>query len=41
MAEYLLRLGIDSMSLNSDSVLRTALRVLALEDTLGRRTPAA
>ena len=39
MAEYLVRLGIDSMSLNPDSVLRTTMRVLALEDALGRHAP--
>jgi pyruvate,water dikinase len=36
IAEYLVRLGIDSMSLNPDSVLRTMLRVLEVEDQLGR-----
>jgi pyruvate,water dikinase len=36
IAEYLVRLGIDSMSLNPDSVLRTTLRVLEVEDQLGR-----
>jgi pyruvate, water dikinase len=36
IAEYLVRLGIDSMSLNPDSVLRTMLRVLEVEDHLGR-----
>jgi pyruvate,water dikinase len=35
IAEYLVRLGIDSMSLNPDSVLRTTLRVLEIEETLG------
>jgi pyruvate,water dikinase len=34
MAEYLVRLGIDSISLNPDTVLATTRRVLALEQTL-------
>jgi pyruvate,water dikinase len=37
MAEYLVRIGIDSMSLNPDSVLKTTLQVLKLEETLGRK----
>jgi pyruvate,water dikinase len=37
IAEYLVRLGIDSMSLNPDSVIRTTLRVLEVEETLSRR----
>ncbi|HWP48159.1 MAG TPA: phosphoenolpyruvate synthase [Candidatus Limnocylindrales bacterium] len=36
MAEYLVRLGIDSISLNPDSVLKTTLNVLKLEEELGR-----
>jgi pyruvate,water dikinase len=36
IAEYLVRLGIDSLSLNPDSVVRTTLRVLELEEKLGR-----
>ena len=36
MAEYLVELGIDSMSLNPDAVLKTTLRVLELERRLGR-----
>jgi pyruvate,water dikinase len=36
MAEYLVRLGIDSISLNPDTVVKTTLRVLELEKTLGR-----
>ncbi len=36
MAEYLVRLGIDSMSLNPDTVFQTTLRVLDLEKQLGR-----
>ena len=34
MAEFLVELGIDSMSLNPDSVLATTRRVLDLEDRL-------
>ena len=37
MAEYLVRLGIDSISLNPDAVLKTTLRVLELEGDLGRK----
>jgi pyruvate,water dikinase len=37
MAEYLVEVGIDSMSLNPDAVLKTTLRVLELEQRLGRR----
>ncbi|MBL8381882.1 MAG: phosphoenolpyruvate synthase [Burkholderiales bacterium] len=36
MAEFLVGLGIDSISLNPDTVLRTTERILALERTLGR-----
>jgi phosphoenolpyruvate synthase/pyruvate phosphate dikinase len=36
VAEFLVRQGIDSMSLNRDSVLRTTLRVLEIEKELGR-----
>ncbi len=36
MAEYLVKLGIDSMSLNPDSVLRTIQNIGKLEQTLGR-----
>ena len=36
MAEYLVRLGIDSMSLNPDSVLKTIANVGKLEQQLGR-----
>lgn len=36
MAEYLVELGIDSMSLNPDTVVKTTRQVLALEDKLGR-----
>ncbi|MGO9132562.1 MAG: phosphoenolpyruvate synthase [Methylovirgula sp.] len=41
MAEYLVRLGIDSISLNADSVLATTRRILAIEATLGRKARAA
>ncbi len=42
MAEFLVELGIDSISLNPDTVLRTTGRVLELEKRLGRtpRDPA-
>jgi pyruvate,water dikinase len=36
MAEYLVEIGIDSMSLNPDTVLQTTQRVLNLERKLGR-----
>jgi pyruvate,water dikinase len=36
IAEYLVRLGIDSISLNPDSVLKTTLNILRLEEELGR-----
>ena len=36
MAEYLVEIGIDSISLNPDTVLKTTQRVLALETKLGR-----
>jgi len=36
MVEYLVEIGIDSMSLNPDTVLQTTQRVLALEKRLGR-----
>ena len=35
MAEYLVELGIDSMSLTPDTVLATTRRVLAVEGRLG------
>ncbi|GAB7006663.1 phosphoenolpyruvate synthase [Nocardioides sp. AN3] len=41
MAEFLVRIGIDSISLNPDSVIRTTRAVLDLEAHLGRRHPAA
>jgi len=37
MAEFLVRLGIDSISLNPDTVLRTTMRVVDLEQGLGSR----
>jgi pyruvate,water dikinase len=36
MAEYLVEVGIDSISLNPDAVLKTTLQVLELEQRLGR-----
>jgi pyruvate,water dikinase len=36
IAEYLIRLGIDSISLNPDAVLKTTLHVLEVEKLLGR-----
>jgi pyruvate, water dikinase len=36
MAEYLVEIGIDSMSLNPDTVLQTTQQVLDLEQRLGR-----
>jgi len=36
VAEYLVKLGIDSMSLNPDSVLKTIQDVVKLEEKLGR-----
>ncbi len=37
MAEYLVDIGIDSMSLNPDTVLKTTLHVLEVEQRLGRQ----
>jgi pyruvate,water dikinase len=37
MAQFLVELGIDSMSLNPDAVLKTTLQVLELEKRLGRK----
>ena len=37
MAEFLVRLGIDSISLNPDTILRTTPRIVALERQLGRK----
>jgi pyruvate,water dikinase len=39
MAEYLVEIGIDSMSLNPDAVYKTTLRVLEIERRLDRRAP--
>jgi pyruvate,water dikinase len=36
IAEFLVRLGIDSISLNPDTVLRATTRILELERSLGR-----
>ena len=36
MAEYLVEIGIDSISLNPDTVLQTTQRILDLEEKLGR-----
>ena len=41
MAEFLVRLGIDSMSLNPDTVLQTTKRIVELEKTLGRAEKVA
>lgn len=41
MAEYLVELGIDSMSLNPDTVLKTTGQVLELEHRMGRPPRAA
>jgi len=41
MAEYLVELGIDSMSLNPDTVIKTTQRVLDLEARLGKTPRAA
>ncbi len=37
MAQFLVEIGIDSMSLNPDAVLKTTLQVLELEKKLGRK----
>ena len=37
MAEYLVEIGIDSMSINPDTVLKTTLHVLEVEKKLGRK----
>ena len=41
IAEYLVRLGIDSISLLPDTVLRTALAIVEVEKRLGRKPRAA
>jgi pyruvate,water dikinase len=38
MAEYLVELGIDAISLNPDTVVSTTRQVLALEEKLSRST---
>lgn len=38
MAEYLVQIGIDSMSINPDTVLKTTLHVLEVEKRLGRKS---
>ena len=40
MAEYLVRLGIDSISLNPDAIVGTTRHILAIERQLGRAAPA-
>ncbi len=40
IAEYLVRLGIDSISLNPDAVVKTTALVLDIEKQLGRSAPA-
>jgi pyruvate,water dikinase len=40
MAEYLVRLGIDSISLNPDSVVKTTLHVLEIEKAIATRPPS-
>ena len=37
MAEYLVKLGIDSISLNPDSVIDITQHVLKIEDAIGRK----
>jgi pyruvate,water dikinase len=41
MARYLVELGIDSMSLNPDAVIKTTVTVLEVEKSLGRRLRAS
>ncbi len=41
MAEFLVRLGIDSISLNPDAVVKTTRHVLEVERQLARRNPAS
>jgi pyruvate,water dikinase len=36
MAEFLVKIGIDSISLNPDTVLKTTQRILDVEEKLGR-----
>ena len=37
MAQFLVEIGIDSMSLNPDAVLRTTQQVIEIERRLGRK----
>lgn len=37
MADYLVDIGIDSISFNSDTVIKTTLHVLEVEKRLGRK----
>jgi len=37
MAEYLVEIGIDSMSINPDTILKTTLHVLEVEKKIGHR----
>jgi pyruvate,water dikinase len=39
MAEYLVELGIDSMSINPDTILKTTLHIIEVEKRLGRKLP--
>jgi pyruvate, water dikinase len=41
MAEYLVELGIDSISLNPDTVLKTTQRILEMERNIGRAPDGA
>jgi pyruvate,water dikinase len=41
IAEFLVKIGIDSMSLNPDAVLKTTLHVLDVEEKLGRKPVAS
>ena len=40
IAEYLVRLGIDSISLNPDSVVKTTMRVLEIEKSIAATSPS-
>ena len=37
MAEYLIDIGIDSISLNPDTIIKTTLHILDIEKSLGRK----
>jgi len=41
MAEYLVEIGIDSMSINPDTILKTTLHVLEVEKKIRHRPGAA